>query len=515
MFTEKDLAQFEKKGISLAQVEEQIEKFKKGFKYAELASAARLSDGIVRFEDTEVNELIEYYNEKSGAYKIVKFVPASGAASRMFKNLFAFKDDLQSDDFDLEKCFEDQSFNSPYYFIQNIQKFAFYQDLSSVLSEQGMQIEDLLAEKNYLTVISALLDESGLNYGKLPKALLRFHSYTDGARYAIEEHLVEGVNYAADKDANVYLHFTVSPEHINLFESTLSSLVPDYEQKHEVKFVIDYSIQKPETDTLAVDMDNKPFREEDGEILFRPGGHGALIQNMNDLQYDIAFVKNIDNIVPDHLRDTTYQYKKVIGGHLIKLVEEVNKSLEILSSGEYDDFWVDQVLTPFIQNKLMIHLPDQFGDFAIQKKAEFIANKLNRPIRICGMVKNEGEPGGGPFMVNSYGELSLQIVEKSQINEDDVKQTEILSNATHFNPVDLVCSLKDYQGNAFDLLNYVDDETAFISEKSKNGKKLKALELPGLWNGAMADWITVFVEIPIITFNPVKVVNDLLRDTHQ
>jgi hypothetical protein len=292
-------------------------------------------------------------------------------------------------------------------------------------------------------------------------------------------------------------------------------LVPDYEQKHEVKFVIDYSIQKPETDTLAVDMDNKPFREEDGEILFRPGGHGALIQNMNDLQYDIAFVKNIDNIVPDHLRDTTYQYKKVIGGHLIRLVEEVNKSLEILSSGDYDEFWVDQVLTPFIQNKLMIHLPDQFEGFAIQKKAEFIANKLNRPIRICGMVKNEGEPGGGPFMVNSYGELSLQIVEKSQINEDDVKQIEILGNATHFNPVDLVCSLKDYQGNAFDLLNYVDDETAFISEKSKNGKKLKALELPGLWNGAMADWITVFVEIPIITFNPVKVVNDLLRDTHQ
>lgn len=515
MFTEKDLTQLNEKGIRIPQVEKQIEKFENGFNYIKLSAASRIPDGILKFEEEQIHDLVSYYNDHAGKYKVVKFVPASGAASRMFKLLFSCVEGLENGSLTVSDIDGEMQFNGLGYFFSNLDKFAFYGDLKKAADEKGESLTNLLHDKKYSVILHLLLDDTGLGYGKLPKALLRFHNYEHGARYAIEEHLVEGVKYAQDEESNVYLHFTVSPEHIMLVSEIIESLLPKYEERFQVRYDIEYSIQKPETDTLAVDMENAPFRTDDGELLFRPAGHGALIQNMNDLNFDIAFVKNIDNIVPDHLREPTYQYKKVIGGLLLKRVNEIKAFLQKLEVNDYNEEWLDTIVIPFLQNELMIHIPSHSTSWDANKKAEYVVNKLNRPVRVCGMVKNLGEPGGGPFLVDSFGDLSLQIVEKAQVDLEDPMQEEILHNATHFNPVDLVCSLKDYQGNAFDLNSYVDEETSFISEKSLYGRKLKALELPGLWNGAMADWITIFVEVPIETFNPVKVVNDLLREQHQ
>jgi len=349
----------------------------------------------------------------------------------------------------------------------------------------------------------------------LPKALLHFHLYPDGPRRAFEEHLVEAAHYAADKKGVARVHFTVSPEHQQEFEEAVESARTKYENHFGIHFNISFSQQKSSTDTMAVDMDNEPFRNEDGSLLFRPGGHGALIENLNDLKGEIIFVKNIDNIVPDRLRDTTYLYKKVIGGLLFRLQEKAFYYLDKLEEGNLSDEELDEIKT-FAREQLNIFIPVAYEGYEKIEKIDFLFNKINRPMRVAGMVKNEGEPGGGPFwVVNEQDEWSLQIVESSQMNLKDAEQQKIVSGATHFNPVDLVCGVRDYQGNPFDLREFVDPQTGFISVKSKDGRELKALELPGLWNGAMADWITLFVEAPLVTFNPVKTINDLLRPQHQ
>ncbi len=515
MFTEKDLQQIKSKGISPETVEKQMERFKTGFPFIRLAAPAVPGNGLLSFGEIEVKELKAFFDETKDDYEILKFVPASGAASRMFRRLFAFRQSFSGTPEEIDRLEKEHDLQSPGYFFKNLEKFAFYNVLSEALQKDGLDLEILRQQKDYNVILDYLLTDKGLNYGMLPKALLHFHLYPDGPRRAFEEHLAEAAHYAANKEGVARVHFTVSPEHQQEFEKAVESVRGKYENHFGIRFDISFSQQKPSTDTLAVDLHNEPFHNEDGSLLFRPGGHGALIENLNDLKGEIIFVKNIDNIVPDRLRDTTYLYKKVIGGLLFRLQEKTFDYLDKLEDANLSDEALDEIKT-FAHEQLNIFIPVAYEGYEKMEKIDFLFGKLNRPMRVAGMVKNEGEPGGGPFwVVNEQDEWSLQIVESSQMNLKDVEQQKIVSGATHFNPVDLVCGVRDYQGDPFDLREFVDPQTGFISVKSKDGRELKALELPGLWNGAMADWITLFVEAPLVTFNPVKTINDLLRPQHQ
>lgn len=440
----------------------------------------------------------------AGPFKIVKFVPASGAASRMFKNMFEFLGaDYDVPTTDFEKKFFD-----------HIHSFAFFNDLNAAcMDNTGKTINALLEERQYKAIVSNLLEAAGLNYGALPKGLLKFHRYADGVRTPLEEHLVEGALYAAGKSGEANVHFTVSTEHRQLFQQLVDAKVAEYEAKYGIRYHVSFSEQKPSTDTVAADMENKPFRDK-GKLLFRPGGHGALIENLNDLDADVVFIKNIDNVVPDRLKGDTVTYKKLLAGVLVTLQAKAFDYLRLLDGGHYSHDQLEEIIR-FVQRDLRCRRADlkqlEDADLVI-----YLRKKLNRPMRVCGMVKNVGEPGGGPFLAyNPDGTVSLQILESSQIDMKDPEKKAMFEQGTHFNPVDLVCAVRDYKGNKFNLLNYVDKATGFISYKSKGGKELKALELPGLWNGSMSDWNTVFVEVPLSTFNPVKTVNDLLREQHQ
>lgn len=507
MLTHEDKELLAKKGISEEKIAEQLACFEKGFPFLKLSAAASVENGgIMKAEDKDVELYLAAWDAyKDGEKKIVKFVPASGAASRMFKNMFEFLGaDYDKPTTDFEKKFFD-----------HIHDFAFYNDLNAAcMDNTGKNIDALLSEQNYKAIVSNLLEAAGLNYGALPKGLLKFHRYADGVRTPLEEHLVEGALYAAGKTGEVNVHFTVSTEHRALFEKLVAAKVGEYEAKYGTKYHISFSEQKPSTDTVAADMENKPFRDKDGKLLFRPGGHGALIENLNDLDADIVFIKNIDNVVPDRLKADTVTYKKLLAGVLVTLQKQAFEYLELLDSGHYSHEQLETIIR-FVQQQLRCRRTDlkqlEDADLVI-----YLRKKLNRPMRVCGMVKNVGEPGGGPFLAyNPDGTISLQILESSQIDMKDPEKKAMFEKGTHFNPVDLVCAIRDYKGRKFNLLEHVDKATGFISYKSKNGKDLKALELPGLWNGSMSDWNTVFVEVPLSTFNPVKTVNDLLREQHQ
>lgn len=507
MLTHEDKELLAKKGISEEKIAEQLACFEKGFPFLKLSAAASVENGgIMKAEEKDFERYLAAWNAyKDGEKKIVKFVPASGAASRMFKNMFEFLGaDYDKPTTDFEKKFFD-----------HIHDFAFYNDLNAAcMDNTGKNIDALLSEQNYKAIVSNLLEAAGLNYGALPKGLLKFHRYADGVRTPLEEHLVEGALYAAGKTGEVNVHFTVSTEHRALFEKLVAAKVGEYEAKYGAKYHISFSEQKPSTDTVAADMENKPFRDKDGKLLFRPGGHGALIENLNDLDADIVFIKNIDNVVPDRLKADTVIYKKLLAGVLVTLQKQAFEYLELLDSGHYSHEQLETIIR-FVQQQLRCRRTDlkelEDADLVI-----YLRKKLNRPMRVCGMVKNVGEPGGGPFLAyNPDGTISLQILESSQIDMNDPEKKAMFEKGTHFNPVDLVCAIRDYKGNKFNLLEHVDKATGFISYKSKNGKDLKALELPGLWNGSMSDWNTVFVEVPLSTFNPVKTVNDLLREQHQ
>ncbi len=489
MFSTNDIEQINKQGISVNEIEKQLNFFRNGFPFIKLSKPATIDDGIFLINDHE--KYIRLYEDYSKKHKIIKFVPASGAASRMFKDLFAFIEG--------EKPLE--QLPSVKQVIENIDKFAFYEELKKCLYESRFDIKTVDSK----IIIDYILTDKALNYGSLPKALILFHIYHDGARTSLEEHLVEGALYA-NSGNNVYLHFTVSPEHQTAFEERINNTIQKYEEKYHVTFEINYSIQSPSTDTIAVDIENNPFRDKEGKLVFRPGGHGALIHNLNGLHADLIFIKNIDNVVPDHLKEDTIQYKKLIAGLLIFLQDKLFYYQQLFDNNNITDNSIFEI-KEFYKKYFHLNL-EAFN--ASQIKA-----MIFRPIRVCGMVKNEGEPGGGPFWVSdNNGKLSLQIVESSQVDFNNAEQTFIFNKATHFNPVDLVCSIKNYKGEKYNLLDFIDDETGFISQKSKDGKPLKALELPGLWNGAMAYWNTIFVEVPISTFNPVKTINDLLRKQH-
>lgn len=506
MLTQEDKDLLAKKGISEQQIAEQLACFEKGFPFLKLFAAASVENrGIMLAgEEAQKTYLAAWDAYKEGDKKIVKFVPASGAASRMFKNMFEFL----GADYDVPTTdFEKKFFN-------NIKNFAFYADLDAAcVKNNGKGIEALISEGNYKAVVGNLLESAGLNYGALPKGLLKFHKYEDGVRTPLEEHLVEGALYAAGKSGEVNVHFTVSTEHRELFAKLVDEKVAQYAAKYGVKYNISFSEQKPSTDTVAADMENKPFRDN-GKLLFRPGGHGALIENLNDLDADIVFIKNIDNVVPDRLKGDTVTYKKLLAGVLVTLQKQAFEYLQLLDSGHYRHDELENIIR-FVQQQLHCR-KDDIKDMEDADLVIYLRKKLNRPMRVCGMVKNVGEPGGGPFLAyNPDGTVSLQILESSQIDMNDPEKKAMFEKGTHFNPVDLVCAVRDYKGNKFNLVNYVDKATGFISYKSKGGKELKALELPGLWNGSMSDWNTIFVEVPLSTFNPVKTVNDLLREQHQ
>lgn len=476
-FTEQDLIQIREHGLTPEAVELQIENFKRGFPYLKVVKAASPEDGIVVASPERVAAAVERYDKALSGRRVVKFVPASGAATRMFKELFAFVN-------------EDKRGAGIDKLLDNIEKFAFWPELKAVLP----------AGADDKAVVSAIVKQ-GLNYGSQPKGLVTFHSYPEGNRKAVEEHLAEGAMYAA-ADGAVRIHFTVSAEHMEGFKALLAEKVPLYEKRYGVKYEISFSVQKPSTDTVAVNPDNTLFRTDEGKLLFRPAGHGALIENLNEIDADIIFIKNIDNVTTDALKGDTVTYKKALAGMLVDLQERAFDYLWRLEAGTADLAEV----AAFVEKELCTKLPAGY-DKAL------LVSILDRPIRLCGMVRNEGEPGGGPFWVaNPDGTQSLQIAESSQISPDDMP---LMKSATHFNPVDLVCGVKNARGGKFDLRRYTDPETGFISSKSSGGRELRAQELPGLWNGAMAKWNTVFVDVPISTFSPVKVVQDLLRPQHQ
>ncbi|WP_297071124.1 DUF4301 family protein [uncultured Duncaniella sp.] len=506
MLRPEDLELLKNKGISAAEVEAQLQRFVTGFPYLKINDAARVGAGIFRLDDEEIEAALERWKEylEHGG-EVCKFVPASGAASRMFKALFEYVDggtDELKEGTPVAKLLAD------------VDKLPFLPELRATVEKlYGKSLDDMLAEGRNRDIIAAIVNPEGMNYGGLPKGLLKFHTYPEGSRTPIEEHLTEGAQTAANSKGVVNLHFTVSANHRKLFEEKLAEVIPATEKRTGVKFNVSMSEQKPSTDTIAVNPDNTPFME-DGHLLFRPGGHGALIQNLNDMESAVVFIKNIDNVVPDSKRGDTVRFKEVLGGLLLQVHDQIEEDLIAIDEKLYSADDIKRMLD-YLNNVLNVRDAklEEMDDDAV---VAYIRAKLDRPLRVCGMVRNEGEPGGGPFIAfNPDGSTSPQILESNQVDPKNEEYMKMMASATHFNPVDLVCYIKDIHGKKFDLPKYVDPATGFISSKSSHGKELRAMELPGLWNGAMSDWNTVFVEVPISTFNPVKTVNDLLRPAHQ
>lgn len=503
MFTEKDLAQMQAQGIDPQVAAAQVARFKTGFEWLEIVAPATPDKGIVTLSQNQMESLVSYY-ESARIDGKCKFVPASGAASRMFKDLFA---GLVSCEKGLELIADEPASK----FVKSIDRFAFY-------------TPELFAGKTPKEVLENTLTDAGLGYGKKPKGVLKFHKYAeeDGSlketRTAFAEHLVEAQEYLRDKDGkNVNLVVTVSPEHLELFIQAFDDIRDEYEKRYDCKFNVRFTFQDPATDTIAVDENNVPFRTLDGSLLFRPAGHGALIGNLNALDAELVTIKNIDNVALEKHLPVTSLYKKVLMGKALEIRDSLFDYIRQIDAAAGNEEELQKLcveIESYLDTALCVSIPNiEFA--SITDKAAVIRQILNRPVRVCGMVRNEGEPGGGPFIVKGRGGVtSLQILESVQINKNDEKAVAALAGATHFNPVDLVCCIKDYKGDKFDLTKFIDNGAGFISSKSYEGRALKALELPGLWNGAMSDWNTCFVQVPVETFTPVKTVLDLLRPAH-
>lgn len=517
LFNDRDLRDIRERGMTPDQVLTQIERFRKGFPFCRLDRPCTVGDGVVALKPGEIQRLSQVHFQASGAGRVMAFVPASGAASRMFKSLLSIYgrasvgEELSLAYGEGKSGTEEMDFLE---FIRGIKKYAFYDSLRSAMAGDGLDLESALREGRYKAVLDYVLTPRGLNLSELPKGLIQFHVYSERVRTAFEEHLVDASQYVKDGRGVVRVHFTVSPEHRVMAVRHLEEVLPLYDDP-ATTYEITFSEQEPATDTIAVDMNNEPFRDRDGRLVFRPGGHGALLRNLNDLRADIVFLKNIDNVVPDKLKGETTPYKKALAGYLAELQGIVFGYLRRLSGGERGGRLLSEMVD-FLRQRFPFSVPFHVDRLPEREKADFLVEILNRPMRVCGMVRNEGEPGGGPFWVrHADSTISPQIVESSQVDMKSKEQRAVWEASTHFNPVDLVCGLRDCRGNPFNLMDYTDPDTGFISVKSKDGRELKALELPGLWNGAMARWNTVFVEVPSSTFNPVKSVLDLLRPAHQ
>lgn len=506
-----DKIQLESKGISIEKVLGQIGIFKEGIPFVRLKGPAVVTNGISKFFGEREQQLIQKFEMERGGGKIslLKFVPASGAASRMFKAAFNFLDSYDPKRESLNAYLERTRDREMATFFGEYQKFAFYDLIQKRITGKASSID----EGKYLFV-REMLYEDGLNFGFFPKGLLPFHRYGNYAATPFEEHLREAAAYAS-VDQQAHLHFTISQQHGEMFNDEFKTAVERVAADTKVSFTVNYSFQKSATDTIAVTLDNEPFRNPDGSLLFRPAGHGSLIENLNEQDADIIFIKNIDNVTVSSFSDEIAKSKKILAGLLLELQGRVFEYAAELDQENMGRERLETIKT-FLEEKLNVRFPDDFQKMDIGKQILALKDKINRPIRICGMVKNEGEPGGGPFWIqDQQGNISLQIIESAQVDTDNPEQLKIMKNATHFNPVDLVCGVRNYKGEKFDLLNFVDPKQGFITRKTSEGKDLKALELPGLWNGAMAFWNTIFVEVPLATFNPVKTVNDLLKPAHQ
>jgi len=513
-FSDKDIKQIESKGLTLDKVNAQLQLFETGVPFVNLREAANCDHGIFDISEEKKTHYINYYDDKRNSISILKFVPASGAATRMFKFLFQFLKEYDVKKESINSYINRNKATELSLFLVGIEKFPFYNYVFSKIKVFVPNFDSLSDNEKHVEFIKTMLDENNLNFGFYPKGLLPFHEYKEHVSSAFEEHLFEGALYASsNNEAN--LHFTISENHKHIFDEEFERIETIVEEKTKTKFNISFSYQCQSTDTIAVTPKNEPFREENGELLFRPSGHGALLTNLNQLDADLIFIKNIDNIVVFKYENDVAENKKMLGGILLELQDQAFSYLRQLQENDVSE---EDLITiaEFLTNRMSVVISKEFEKYSRNYQIEYLSEKLNRPIRVCGMVKNEGEPGGGPFWVkDESGVISLQIVESAQINKKNKIQKGILKGATHFNPVDLVCGIKDYKGEKFDLNQFVDPKTAFITMKTKTGKDLKALELPGLWNGSMAYWNTVFVEVPLITFNPVKTVTDLLKATHQ
>lgn len=495
-------------------IEQQLNLFNTDVKIPELIKPCLLNDGIIKFSEDQYDKLLLNHKVAADDGRLTKFVPASGAASRMFQKLQTVikkYENLSFDELKL-KSESDKDVHAVIQFLINLKLFAFYDDLISILKVDDEGVKKIIS-KSPVILLRKVLFEPGLNYSSKPKGAIRFHKYKTKCRTAFEEQIYESLSYVIDKSGIVKIHFTLSEEHLILFKEIIENLRSEIGTEFSAE--ITTSFQKKSTNTIAVNEKNELLFDEDGNIILRPGGHGALLENLNDLDADIVIIKNIDNLIIEQRSVDTILYKKLLIGYLVQLQKQVFRFIDVIMNNKFDQITFNEIID-FSKEKLLISTPAEFNNWDDETKKDYMLIKLNRPIRVCGMVKNVGEPGGGPFWVKSNNNvLSLQIVEQAQINMSDENQKSIFMQSTHFNPVDLICGLKDYKGNKFDLRKFVDDKSGIITKKSKDGVELKALELPGLWNGSMADWITIFVEVPITTFNPVKEVNDLLRKEHQ
>ena len=513
-----DLLQLKARGITEAQVRDQLRLFRQGSNWLTLDRPCVIKDGVEKISAKGADVLIDLQREAAREGRFTKFVPASGVGSRMFSFVFEYvsgaalgrRKEIKRD---AERGHKGaQQFLT---FIDAISQFAFFDDLKGVMSENSLELEQMLKAKEYGDIARFLLSEAGLDYQNIPKALVKFHRYREAGRTAFEEHLVEAVQYVQDRHSRARLHFTILPEQAGQFSRLVGQVRPILEERHGSCFTIEFSYQLPSSDTVAVDLNNQPFREKEGRLLFRPGGHGALLRNLNSLGADLVYIKNIDNVVPEHLMGATTLWKRILGGYLVKQASQINAYLEGLDDAPLDRRLVRESAA-FCRERLGMIFPQGFGRWPMLKQKSVLQRGLDRPLRVCGVVRNEGEPGGGPFWVRwKDGSCSRQIVESSQVNLDLSDQRKIWESAPFFNPVDLVCSLRDRKGKKFNLDRYSDKKSYLITRKSHEGRDLKALEWPGLWNSGMARWLTFFVEVPIETFNPVKTVLDLLRPEHQ
>lgn len=517
VLSDADRRQLESLGITEMQVLAQLRIFQKPPFSVRLVRNCTVGDGIIKIGPAEAEHYAHSQREAADSGRFLKFVPASGAATRMFKELFEVcrRKDLTS----LQAVVQaaaggDSSAEKFKRFIDGLPNYAFYDELEGIMARDGLDLRQLLREGRFETVLTYLLTDRGLNYGSLAKGLLKFHRYPSRSRTAFEEHLIEAAEYARDSDGVCRLHFTILPEHRERFSALLEEARQSYEKHYGVRFEVDFSFQSSSTDTIAADLNNEPLRDQDGRLVFRPGGHGALLDNLAGLRESLVYIKNIDNVVPDRLKAETYFWKRCLGGLLVEMESSAHDLLRRLKAEASPAIQAEA--ETLAREKLCIVFPGDYAQWPSSRQLSYLWSKLNRPIRVCGVVRNVGEPGGAPFWVaESDGSCSIQIVEKAQVHFDAPDQGSLWHSSTHFNPVDLVCCMRDFEGNLFDLNRYANPEAVFISKKSSNGRDLKALELPGLWNGGMADWITLCVEVPIITFNPVKTVEDLLRPEHR
>ncbi|MGL5682383.1 MAG: DUF4301 family protein [Marinifilaceae bacterium] len=514
MYSKEDLKYFKDRDIKPAQIDQQLENFKTGFQAVTLNEAATIGKGIRRIEPKYEEALLAMYENAKTELEMIKMVPASGSATRMFKDLYNFIENYTGSQEDFLDFLQSKGSGTMYDFFDRISEFAFYTHLLEVIQEKGDDLHKMIEKHKYAEILGFILNKKGLNYGNTPKGLIDFHIYRDFARTAFDEHLVEGALYANNGDT-AKIHFTVSEEYLPAFQKRLKKVTKVFEKMFNIKYEVTFSVQKPSTDTVSIDEEGNLVRNDKGEILFRPAGHGALLHNLNDLDVDVVFIKNIDNVTPDRFKADTVKYKKLLAAVLLDTQETIFEFLHLLDKGKLKEEQFKDIEL-FIKNELNVDLSNAEIPKDSKKRCAFYHSILNRPIRVCGMVKNEGEPGGGPFFVKAQdGTSRLMIIESAQVDMSNKEQKKIFNSSTHFNPVDLICGIRNYKGKKFNLEQFVDRAQGFITDKSYRGEEIKVQELPGLWNGSMANWNTIFIEVPTSTFTPVKTVFDLLRLEHR